>query len=299
MIDIGRALKSERIMKSLTGMLPSEFCGILPVFEDILNREALLKERERVPGAGAPHTLETSAEKLFYTLFYVKCYPTFDVAAFFFGVDRSQTCRWAHMFLPALEKTLGKELVLPKRQIRSAEEFIRLFPEVKEVFADGTERPVNRSIRPEKQAAEYSGKKKRRTRKNIVVTDSEKRILILTETVPGSIHDYKALKNSGIAEFLPGRTTVNVDLGFQGIRKDFPHLESVIPHKKPRGGELTQEQKAENKRISSHRVIAENAICGIKRMKSLTDINRNRKEKFDDRLINIGCGIWNLHLKAA
>ena len=47
--------------------------------------------------------------------------------------------------MPILEKVLGKEVVLPARQIKSAEEFIRLFPEIKEVFIDGTERPVERS----------------------------------------------------------------------------------------------------------------------------------------------------------
>jgi hypothetical protein len=37
-----------------------------------------------------------------------------------------------------------------------------------------------------------------------------------------------------------------VDLGFQGIEKYFPSLEVIIPNKKPRGKELTLEQKAEN-----------------------------------------------------
>ena len=71
---------------------------------------------------------------------------------------------------------------MPARQIKSAEEFIRLFPEIKEVFIDGTERPVERSKNKEKQKKDYSGKKKRHTRKNITVSDEKRRILVLTET---------------------------------------------------------------------------------------------------------------------
>jgi hypothetical protein len=51
----------------------------------------------------------------------MKCYPTFDLAGFIFGVDRSSCCRWVEWFLPVLTKTLGKELVLPKRKISSPE----------------------------------------------------------------------------------------------------------------------------------------------------------------------------------
>ena len=201
MTDIAHALKSERIMKALTGMTPSEFSDILPAFEKVLRQETLGKDRERAPGAGAEHTLKTPEEKLFYALFYVRCYPTCDMAAFFFGgVSPSQPCRWAHAFLPALEKALGKELVLPARKIGSPEEFFRLFPSVREVFADGTERPMRRSTDNARQKADYSGKKKRHTRKNIVVNDSGKRILFLSRQIRAVFTIIQHLK---IPESLP------------------------------------------------------------------------------------------------
>jgi len=94
-------------------------------------------------------------------------------------------------------------------------------------------------------------------------------------------------------------TVVNVDLGFLGITKDYPDLHIRIPHKKPRGRELTKEQKEENRKLSSRRVLAEHAIGGVKRLKSLSNTYRNKKEKFDDMIMNMGCGIWNYHLKRA
>jgi len=46
-------------------------------------------------------------------------------------------------------------------------------------------------------------------------------------------------------------------------------------------------------------VIAEHAIGGVKRLRALSNTYRNKKEKFDDTIMNIGCGIWNYHLKSA
>ena len=130
MLNVKNAMKSDRLMKAITGMTVGEFWAILPVFSKILHETAVWKERVRRHGGGAIHTLSNAEAKLFYTLLYLKCYPTFDLAAFFYNVDRAQTCRWRHSFMPILGKVLGKEVVLPARQIKSAEEFIRLFPEV-------------------------------------------------------------------------------------------------------------------------------------------------------------------------
>ena len=158
---------------------------------------------------------------------------------------------------------------------------------------------MERSKNKEKQQKDYSGKKKRHTRKNIIVSDEKRRIFILTDTAAGSRHDYTELKASRIPENLPLNTAVNVDLGFQGIKKEYPDLEIRIPHKKPRGRELTDEQKEGNRKLSSRRVLVEHALGGVKRLKSLSNIFRNKREKFDDMIMNIGCGLWNYHLKHA
>jgi len=93
-------------------------------------------------------------------------------------------------------------------------------------------------------------------------------------------------------------TVVNVDLGFLGITKDYPDLHIRIPHKKPRGRELTKGRK---KKIANYLLAgaAEHAIGGVKRLKALSNTYRNKKEKFDDMIMNMGCGIWNYHLKRA
>jgi len=67
--------------------------------------------------------LDNPEKKLFFILFYIKCYPTFDLAGFYFSINRSQSFRWLNALLPIIEKVLGYEIVLSERQINNPEEF--------------------------------------------------------------------------------------------------------------------------------------------------------------------------------
>ena len=288
----------ERQMKALTGLNSEEFSKLSESFEETLerNQESKKTSPKRAPGGGAKHTLKTGRDKLFFILFYLKVYPTYDVIAAMFGVDRSQVCRWVQEFMPVLTQTLEHEAVLPLRKIESYDDFITNFPETDEVYIDGTERPTQRSSNYEEQKEHFSGKKKGHKHKNIVISDAIKRVVVLGDTQPGKNHDYSMFKklNPQIPSFV-----VNwVDLGFQGIEKDFPSMEVVIPNKKPRGKELTAPQKAENTMVARVRILSEHAIGGIKRLKAVTDTFRNRIQKhFADSFMLLACGLWNFHLK--
>lgn len=272
--------------------------GLLKRFSPIAERVHYKKNRKRKAGGGRTHTLETSEQKLFFMLFYMKCYPTFDQAGFFYGVDRSQTNRWVDSMRKALEKALGKALVLPKRKIRGLKEFLEKFPEVRELIIDGTERPIQRPAKSKKQKARYSGKKKRHTQKNIVMVSRGKEILLVGPTENGKEHDYTLLKKIHLPEHIPKKLKTYVDLGFKGIDKDYP-LNIRIPLRKPRTSELTKKQRKFNKKVSRFRVKCENALAGVKRLRCITDVCRNRNEQLKDHLFWLSCGLWNFHLKVA
>ena len=68
-------------------------------------------------------------------------------------------------------------MVLPKREIHTSKELFKSFPELRNVFVDGTERPTQKPKDKDKQKENYSGKKKRHMRKNIVMSDENKRIM--------------------------------------------------------------------------------------------------------------------------
>lgn len=295
MIDIVRAMQSERLMKALIGLTPVQFVELSTGFLPLLawHDRTVRKIRTR---RGKPHTLDPM-EKLFYILFYIRVYPTFDLAGWIFDVDGGTCNRWTAWFLPPLMAALGRELVLPARKARSAKELFDRLPEVKEVLIDGTERPRRRPKDKETQRRFYSGKKKRHTLKNVLITAPDRRVLALSATREGKAHDYACLKESRLARALPKRLRCTSDTGFLGFAKDFPRLVIRMPKKKPKGGELSARDRRRNRTISRFRIAVEHAIAGVKRCRIVSDPFRNIKEGWDDDFMAAACGIWNFYLK--
>ena len=74
-------------------------------------------------------------------------------------------------------------------QINSVQGFIERFPRVERVIMDGTERPVQRPTHSEKPKLNYSGKKKRHTRKHLVAVNQNKKVLVLSQAREGKLHE--------------------------------------------------------------------------------------------------------------
>lgn len=295
-MNISSALKSNRLCAAMTGLTIGEFTNLVPLFASITNemrRERNLK-RKRKFGAGHPSALHTPEEQLFFALFYLKSYPTVDILSFLVGFDRSNACRNAQFLFSALTRALGRKLVLPKRQIRSVEEFFREFPEAKDIFIDGTERRVQKPVSQKRRKRLYSGKKKSTTRKTIVVSDDKKRILVLTPTKSGRRHDKRLFDKAMGGTTIPPSVTAWTDTGFQGLQRD--HANTIMPMKATKYHRLTEEEKTENRLISGIRVLSEHAIAGIKRFRSTTDVYRNRIPNLDDTFMLLSAGLWNYHL---
>ena len=292
-------------MRATTGLSASEFKPLVESFVRELQKERLIRYergvehgfRKRRPGGGRIGTLRAPNEKLFFILFYYKCYPTFDVLGLLFDLDRSNACRNVQKLTAIAENVLGEELVLPERKISTMEELLELFPDVKDLFIDGTERPIQRPKDRAKQKAHYSGKKKTHTRKNLLIADKNRRIGYLSPPAEGKKHDYGMFKELFPPGLFPESITLWLDRGFTGIKRDYPAATVMMPKKKPKGGALTDDEKARNKAISGFRVLVEHAIGGLKRFRIATEKCRNKDNRFNDRVIAISCGLWNYHLK--
>jgi DDE superfamily endonuclease len=128
-------------------------------------------------------------------------------------------------------------------------------------------------------------------------------ILFLGRTFSGHHHDYSMLKQE-LPPHLDWLTDIHVqvDLGYLGIQADYRNDQIDIPIKKPRKSkknpnpELSAAQKAENKALSQVRIIVEHAIGGMKRYNILVHTFRNRIENFEDDVIGVCAGLWNLVL---
>ena len=302
MLRIDHALGSDRVLKALTGLRIVECIDLAARFAPVLaqhRRSALGSARQRRPGGGRKPRLATVEDTLFFILFYIKCYPTFDVAGVLFEVHRSQPHRWVHTRLPLLEQTLGEAVVLPARKIDEVAAFFERFPQGNNLFIDGQERPTQRPQQASAQQAHYSGQKKRHTRKNIVISDEPRSIVFVSPAVGGRHHDYTLFKASDFPDHLPEAVCCWMDLGFQGMAQAYPHLNVVIADKKPRGGVLTEDQKARNLLKASMRVVVEHAIGGLKRLNVIAHTCRNRTQQVADQFMLLACGLWNYHLKLA
>lgn len=283
----------------MTGLNRRAFTALLPSFAEAYEKSRIKPEvkRKRAMGGGRKAVLKTIEDKLFYILLYCKCYPTFDLLSVLFNFDRSCAHEWVHRLLPILEEALGYKKALPVRKLNSMGEFLEKFPEVKKVILDGTERPVQRPKNNESQKEHYSGKKKRHTRKHITGSTPDKRVIILTKARGGKIHDKRQLDEEVLVEYLPDDVDIEADLGFQGLQNEYEGV--FLPHKKPKGKELSALQKMQNREFSRQRVKCEHAHAGIKRYNSVTSVYRNRVPDFDDRLMLNATGLWNFYLDAA
>ena len=116
MINIERVLKEDRLMRATIGLSMIGFenlCdGFAKSFWDIKERQYKkgIKNgtRQRKPGGGKKGNLSTMQLKLFFILFYFKCYPTMDLTGIFFDLNRSNVKRSIDKLTPALERVLGK-----------------------------------------------------------------------------------------------------------------------------------------------------------------------------------------------
>lgn len=293
-MNISKLSNDPRAIKALTGLSYQEFSDLIPIFDkSLIEIKMQMPNRQRKIGGGQKGHLKTSETKLFFILFYLKAYMTFDVLGFFTNKSRGRTCEAVHLYSKVLRKALGRELVLPKRKISSVEEFFEAFPEAKDIFLDGTERKIQRPRNKKKQNKLYSGKKKSTTRKNIIISDQNKKIMFLSKTKSGRRHDKRLYDKSEI--HIPDRVAIWADSGLQGIQKNHPNV--CMPKKGTKKNPLTRQEKENNRIISSFRVVVEHAIAGIKRYGAVTGTFRNKKPNLDDLFIEIASGLWNLHLR--
>jgi hypothetical protein len=111
-------------------------------------------------------------------------------------------------------------------------------------------------------------------------------IRFLSETYAGKWHDKSFVDEE--VYVLPAGSVLYQDMGFQGFA---PHAVVIEqPTKKPRGGELSAEQKAENRRIASEKMRIEHTMCSVKRWRIVKDKVRDWQARFRDLVMAIACG---------
>jgi DDE superfamily endonuclease len=129
--------------------------------------------------------------------------------------------------------------------------------------------------------------------KNLLLINAALRILFLSETHPGSVHDKRIADTTPYP--LPPGSHLLQDTGFQAFTLE--GVDILQPTKKPRGKELTAEQKAGNREVSRRRVRIEHVNSSVKRCRMLKETIRMWKAGMRDMVMEIGCALHNFRIR--
>jgi DDE superfamily endonuclease/Helix-turn-helix of DDE superfamily endonuclease len=257
MINYKKLLNQPRRLLALTSLTTVEFQDLLSAFGTAyakvypIDRTLDGQPRQRWPGGGRRGALAGIEDKLLFVLVYLKTYPLQVVLGELFGIGTSQANYWLYRLLPALRLALDQLHVLPERDGHQLVTTVGGSKRAKVLIIDGTERRRQRPKKPEKQALYYSGKKKAHTDKNVLVVSApSKRVLFLSGTYAGKVHDKKIADQEQLV--YPRDAILYKDAGFQGYE---PPVDKTCQAKKKATGaranrtrERHQSQVVENPR---------------------------------------------------
>jgi hypothetical protein len=294
-LSYGELQGKPRILQSLSGLKPDEFEILLESFgqawEDFVHQTFHGEGRKRAYGAGRKPQLKQLEDKLLFILVYFRLYPTQAVQGFLFGMGQAQANEWVHRLTGVLNRALGYEQQLPEREPAKLEAVLKRCPSL-EFMIDGTGRPINRPQDTADRRKYDGGKQQAHTVKNNVISARGGTVLFLSDTYEGKKHDKKIADEE--AYRFPQGSVLWQDTGFQGFAPDGVRIKQ--PKKKPRNGELSDEQKEENRQISKIRVEVEHHIGGIKRCQIVVQKFRNWVDHYIDDVMETACGLHNFRL---
>jgi len=254
-------------LRALTGMtvnaLGELFATTVP---ELLHRRQLAKlqmpARKRAVGGGAKRKL-TASQEILLVLIYLRHNLPHEVVGQMFGLSADTSENLFHEILPLLRE------LFPSNRFEAEKRFRREGPslqieEIDRVLIDSFETQIPRPSNKDRQKRVYSGKKKCHTLKTQVVSDEKGEVLDLSAGHRGTKADKRVYEGSTVAEEFADASKQG-DLGYQGTEG------ITVPHKKPRGGKLTDEQVEENRKMASVRVKVEHGIRRVKGFKIMRE----------------------------
>lgn len=156
-------LKTDRTIAAMIGMSRSKFDQLSPLFSNAdqeIQRERLQRKNiKRLPAGGHRSVFESDQKRLFFILYYLKTYPTFDVLGFHFDLSAGHAHDYVDEFTPILTRALERAKAFPVRTFDTANDFQQAVDKYNEVSIDGVEIPTVRPSNKTEQTERYSGKK--------------------------------------------------------------------------------------------------------------------------------------------
>jgi len=272
---------------ALTGLTRREFDALLPRFRraeaDLRARSSRTRQgapRARSPGAGRPFA-HAACDRLLMALLWLRVYPTYEVLGFFFALHKRNAQLNVRRALEALDGLDDIPFDRPgpdRKKLRSPAEVMAAFPQVRYLI-DAKEQRINKPQGEAAQRPYYSGKKKAHTVKAQVVVNPRGQIEAVSASVPGSTHDLTLLVASGVLARLSEGEGGMMDKGYAGVENYREGVPLVLPYKKPRGGELSEEQRGHNREVARHRIAVEHTMAQLSRFTVLRQVFRGKQRE--------------------
>lgn len=283
--------KNQRIFQRTVGLSTKQFDLFL------LNFEIAFKTIKSE--IGRPYSL-SCRDLLTVILMYYKSYMTQEFIGCLVEINQSNISRLLTKTRDLIEQVADPELksyvekikqefdqISLRDRINDWNAFCKKHPDLKEVAIDVTEQKCFRSEQNAVQKAHYSGKKKLHTRKTQITVSRSGKILDVSASYPGSIHDKTIINQEKTIEKFPKKTVKRLDLGYKGVPAENADHLVIIPFKKPKGKELGLLFKQFNHRHSKARVKVENVFAEMKNHKILKNTYRGGSESYNQDFRNI------------
>lgn len=290
-----RAVRRPGVFRRLTSFTEEEFRILVEKLRPEWNQREFIRlnarpNRVRAVGQGRPYAGSFETMVLLVVLF-LRTGAGNAIISMLFGVDEVTVRSWRKRILPLLtDRFIPNSVVRGKvKRINDMDEFLRLYPEVKEIIGDGSEFKIQRPKR--KQGKNCTGKSKRHVKKTVLVVNPKDGILLgRTEVRPGSVHDKRVLESDPMHKRLDKRRALvkRMDSAWTGENSDNGWL---VNRRGKRNHPLTDADKKENKRLSKIRIRVEHAIRRVKVFRRLAEtVVLRTKGSFDaslDAAINL------------
>jgi hypothetical protein len=247
-------------VRALTGLtreaLAELFLAVLP---ELQRRRYVAKAnrpgRKRAVGAG-PKPRRTPYQDVLMVLIYLRHNVAHEVVGQLFGASADTSEDLFHEIVPILRDQCPADRFGAEKRWKKGEPSWTP-DQVDRILIDTFETSVPRPSGEPRQKRVYSGKKKRHTLKTQVVTDTNGEILSISAGHRGPSADKTIFEQSAAGEQFPNAAR-QADKGYHGAK----NLE--MPHRKPRGKQMSAEHKQENRQMASVRVHVEHGIRRIK-----------------------------------
>lgn len=278
--------------KRLLGIDYNQFLPLLAQAEMKHNEQQAKVESQKIrlnAKGGGRKPLLSVAEEFCLCLFYLRHYPTVEVLGLQFGLSKSEANATVRYWLKVLRQLLPASLLEQVESHRSdyamVQEWLSQWRLIVDTFEQARERPGDNEV----QRTYFSGKKQQHTFKSQIVSlPGGKDIVDATAGAKGPTSDISLFRKQQ-SKFAPGQ-------GFDGD-KAYVGAENVqTPHKKPRGRELTPQQKMENKEFSStRRIFVEHLIRLLRIFRIAKERFRLHPDTYEQVILTV-CGLVRLRL---